>query len=328
MIKKFLIIFSGFLIFAGIINNAEAKVNVGIVSAVKNKVKQLKDKKDKSINSANLQLYFPLHQGDWWQWDENSYTTNRGYQNGYWLFVSTEGENSGTYYSSHISTGYYIVDSEGLKISYFAAVDYDSSSYYNGVSTITNVDYSTWTESFSPPMLLLKNQITVGDVYYWNGEHVYSDYDVSYQYENGILISSNPDIYSDRSIAYSTITVLSLNASTTTPAGTFTNCLLLKMEVRDEYESGYDIGTILMYFAPNIGKVAELGVWSGESEPFLDQILSYHTYSGGSGPLSVKTASVFSTQSLTNNNEVKGNLSKKRRTLNRIKHLHPSFIRK
>jgi len=280
------------------------------------------------IITSNLQLYFPLHQGDWWQWDYNEFETNKGYQNGYWLFVSTEGENSDTYYSSHISTGYYIVDSEGLKISYFAGIDYSSYSYYTGVSTITNVDYSTGTMSYSSPMLLLKNQITVGDVYYWNGEWVDSGYDVSYQYENGILISSYPYIYSDRYIVYSTITILSLNASTTTPAGTFTNCLLLKEETRDEYDSGYDTGTILVYFAPNIGEVAELGVWSGESEPFLDQILSYHTYSGGSGPLSVKTASVFSTQSLTNNNEVKGNLSKKRRTLNRIKHLHPSFIRK
>jgi len=334
MIKKFLIIFSGLLIFAGIINNAEAKVNVGIVSAVKNKVKQLKDKKDKSINSANLQLYFPLHQGDWWQWDYNEfgnngrYETNKGYQNGYWLFVSTEGENIGTYYSSHISTDYYIVDSEGLKISYSSSIDYSSDSYYIGGSTITNVSYFISTQSYSSPMLLLKNKITVGDVYYWNGEWVDSGYEVSYPYENGILISSYPYIYLDRYIEYSTITVLSLNASTTTPAGTFTNCLLLKEEIRDEYDSGYDTGTILIYFAPNIGEVAELDVWSDESEPFLDQILSYHTYSGGSGPFSVKTASVFSTQSLTNNNEVKGNLSKKRRTLNRIKYLHTSFIRK
>jgi hypothetical protein len=283
--------------------------------------------------SNSLQLYFPLHQGDWWQWDYNEfgnngrYETNKGYQNGYWLFVSTEGENNDTYYSSDISTAYYIVDSEGLKISYFTDIWYSSYSYYNGVSTITDVGYSTSIASFSSPWLLLKNQITVGDVYYWNGEWVDSGYDVSYQYENGILISSHPYIYSDRYIVYSTITVLSLNASTTTPAGTFTNCLLLKEEIRDEYDFGYDTGTILVYFAPNIGKVAELAVWS-DGEPDLEQLLSYHTYSGGSGPLSVKTASVFSTQSLTNNNEVTGNLSKKRRTLNRIKHLHPSFIRK
>jgi NhaP-type Na+/H+ and K+/H+ antiporter len=44
--KKFLIIFLGFLIFGGIVNKAEGKVNVGIVSAVKNKVKQLKKKAD------------------------------------------------------------------------------------------------------------------------------------------------------------------------------------------------------------------------------------------------------------------------------------------
>jgi hypothetical protein len=428
MIKKFLIIFLGFLIFGGIINNAEAKVNVGIVSPVKNKVKQLKDNKDKDqqnvvvnanhppvitsvvanpitvstvgvsiitctasdpdgdtlsyewsatggtisgsgssvswtapntagtytitvtvsdghggsvqgstsvvVNavSNNLQLYFPLHQGDWWQWDygdfgyNGRYQTNKGYQNGYWLFVSTEGENSDTYYSSYISTAYYIVDSEGLKISYFTSIWYSSDSYYNGVSTITYVDYSTWTGSYSSPVLLLKNQITVGDVYYWNGEWVESGYDVWYQYENGILVSSHTYNYDDRDIVYSTITVLSLNASTTTPAGTFTNCLLLKIEERYEYESGYDTYTILVYFAPNIGKVAELDVWSDGG--LSRQLLSYHTYSGGSGPLSVKTASVFSTQSLTNNNEVTGNLSKKRRTLNRIKHLHPSFIRR
>jgi hypothetical protein len=56
MIKKFLIIFSGFLIFAGIVNKAEAKVNVGIVSAVKNKVKQLKDKKDKDQQKVQYKL--------------------------------------------------------------------------------------------------------------------------------------------------------------------------------------------------------------------------------------------------------------------------------
>jgi len=429
MIKKFLIIFSGLLIFAGIINNAEAKVNVGIVSPVKNKVKQLKDNKDKdqqnvvvnanhpptitsvvanptsvstgavsiitctasdpdgdtlsytwsatggtisgsgssvswtapntagtyTINVAvsdgyggsvqgstsvvvntvsnNLELYFPLHQGDWWQWGDNEsvimdYETNKGYQNGYWLFVSTEESKSENHYHLFVSTLYYIVDPEGLKFSHTTELNISSSSYYDSYSgsTTTYVDYDIYTYNLSSPILILKNSIIANDVYNWNGEAVDSDYYVWYQYENGILVSSdthnNPD---DRYIEYSTITVLSLNASTTTPAGTFTNCLLLKEEIRDEYDSDYDTSTVLTYFAPNIGEVAELYVWS---EPFLHQLLSYHTYSGGSGPLSVKTASVFSTQSLTNNNEVKGNLSKKRRILNRIKYLHPSFIRK
>jgi len=128
MIKKFLLIISlGFLIFGGIVNNAEGKVNVGIVSAVKNKAKQLKEDKNKSINFGNLQLYFPLHQGDWWQYreyytDDGSTDTyvviNKGYQNGYWLFVSPEEEKSDNSYYLHISTMYCIVDSEGLKYVY------------------------------------------------------------------------------------------------------------------------------------------------------------------------------------------------------------------
>jgi len=202
-----------------------------------------------------------------------------------------------------------------------------SYSYYDvSGSLITYIDYSTYNRSYSPPILWLKNQIKVGDVYYQWTEGRESEYNVWYEYRDGILYSSTTSNYKDREIFYSNMSVLSLNASTTTPAGTFTNCVLLEGKAGDKEECSTCTVTWLVYYAPNIGMVAV--DCPGCEDVVLDQLLSYHTYSGGSGPLlSVKTASVFSTQSLTNNNEVKGNLSKRRRRLDRIiKHLYPSFI--